>query len=136
MECRYLCQVSFLASLSHTVELLRPNQHNKLHAALTAQQHAEIEECFEMLDRDGSGAIDVQEIIHAFGALGFAISQEAIEELMLEADPDGSGELEFDEVSHALSVHEPIQGCPVVSTMCDPFAPEHAKLHTTRAART
>lgn len=69
-------------------------------AALTAQQKAEIEECFTLMDSDGSGAIDVREIIQAFGSLGFVISKDAIEELMLEADPDGSGELEFDEVRH------------------------------------
>lgn len=64
---------------------------------LTAQQQAEIEECFQMLDSDGSGAIDVDEIIDAFAALGFDIDKTAIEGLMLEMDPDGSGELEFDE---------------------------------------
>lgn len=47
--------------------------------ALTAQQRAEIEECFQMLDADGSGAIDVDEIIEAFGALGFEIDKAAIE---------------------------------------------------------
>ncbi|EFJ49578.1 hypothetical protein VOLCADRAFT_48744, partial [Volvox carteri f. nagariensis] len=64
---------------------------------MTAQQRAEIQECFEMLDSDGSGALDVKEILHAFGALGFTISKDAMSELMSEADPDGSGELEFDE---------------------------------------
>jgi hypothetical protein len=79
-------------------------------AAMTAQQRAEIQECFEMLDRDGSGALDVREIIHAFGALGFTISKDAIEELMMEADPDGSGELEFDEVRVA-SQHHVLPSC-------------------------
>ncbi|KXZ55674.1 hypothetical protein GPECTOR_2g1224 [Gonium pectorale] len=70
--------------------------------ALSAQQRAEIEECFEMLDRDGSGTIDVREIVFAFAQLGFTISKQAIEELMSEADNDGSGVLELDEFTNLM----------------------------------
>ncbi len=62
---------------------------------LTAQQRAEIEECFEMLDTDGSGTIDVVEIIDAFGALGFEINKENIGTLLSQMDATNSSSLEF-----------------------------------------
>lgn len=37
---------------------------------LAAKQKAEIRECFDMMDTDGSGAIDVGEIVDAFSAIG------------------------------------------------------------------
>ena len=50
-----------------------------------------------MIDEDGSGAIDVDEMRTAFNFLGVAMSQKEVEEMFAEVDEDGSGEIEFDE---------------------------------------
>lgn len=47
---------------------------------LTAQQKCELEECFQLMDSDGSGAIDVDEIIEAFAALGLIIDKDTVVE--------------------------------------------------------
>lgn len=39
--------------------------------ALTGQQKLEIEECFRLLDEDGSGGLDADELYEAFHDLGF-----------------------------------------------------------------
>ena len=40
---------------------------------LSAQQAHEIRDCFELLDEDGSGALDVQEFRKAFRLLGLKV---------------------------------------------------------------
>jgi len=40
---------------------------------LTALQEKDIAECFGMLDEDGSGALDVSELVKAFKMLGFQV---------------------------------------------------------------
>ena len=41
---------------------------------LTAMQEKDIAECFSMLDEDGSGALDVSELVKAFKMLGFQVT--------------------------------------------------------------
>lgn len=60
-------------------------------------RQAELRECFALIDEDGSGAIDVDEMRTAFSFLGVAMSQKEVEEMFAEVDEDGSGEIEFDE---------------------------------------
>ena len=45
---------------------------------LTDQQEMEIEECFEMLDEDGSGALDTDELVKAFNLLGFKVGSSRV----------------------------------------------------------
>lgn len=40
---------------------------------LTPQQERDIAECFQLLDEDGSGALDVSELVKAFKLLGFKV---------------------------------------------------------------
>jgi Ca2+-binding EF-hand superfamily protein len=40
---------------------------------LTALQEKDIADCFGMLDEDGSGALDVSELVKAFKMLGFQV---------------------------------------------------------------
>ena len=46
-------------------------QGNFVAGPLTAMQEKDIAECFSMLDEDGSGALDVSELVKAFKMLGF-----------------------------------------------------------------
>ena len=54
-------------------------------------------EVFLMLDDDGSGAIEVEEVQKAFKMLGIEVSVDRAQELIEEVDDDGSGEVEIEE---------------------------------------
>ncbi len=41
---------------------------------LTLAQERDIAECFKLLDEDGSGALDIYELVKAFKMLGFKVS--------------------------------------------------------------
>jgi hypothetical protein len=69
---------------------------------LTEQQKAEIAECFHLLDADGSGALDADELAVAFTLLGYKIKPRDLDGLMAEIDPDGSGQIEFDEFASIM----------------------------------
>ena len=43
---------------------------------LTALQERDIAECFKLLDEDGSGALDISELVKAFKMLGFKVSKD------------------------------------------------------------
>lgn len=60
---------------------------------LTALQKAELLECFELMDGDGSGAIDAPELSAAFKLLGISISNQDLKQMLEEVDRDGSGEV-------------------------------------------
>ena len=59
---------------------------------LTKQERAQLQECFALMDGDGSGAIDVDELYSAFKILGLQVSKQAVAELLAKVDADGSGE--------------------------------------------
>ena len=56
-----------------------------------------IREVFNLFDLDGSGNIDVKELVQVFGTLGQEISELEARELISELDQDGDGELSFEE---------------------------------------
>ncbi|CAG9467653.1 unnamed protein product [Pedinophyceae sp. YPF-701] len=64
---------------------------------LSEQQRREIEMCFKLLDDDGSGALDADELYDAFKELGFKPKKQDIARILMEIDSDGNGLLEFDE---------------------------------------
>eukprot|EP00887_Chlorella_sp_A99_P006580 scaffold3.g6580.t1 len=64
---------------------------------LTAEQQANLRLCFKMMDADGSGAVDAEELESAFKLLGLQISKREVEALLAEVDRDGSGEVEYPE---------------------------------------
>jgi centrin-1 len=74
-----------------------PHRHERRRAAGVDTRQAELRECFALIDEDGSGAIDVDEMHTAFNFLGVAMSQKEVEEMFAQVDEDGSGEIEFDE---------------------------------------
>jgi len=62
----------------------------------------ELEETFNLMDSDGSGAISAGELSHLLQCVGNALSPGDAEAMVEEADTDFSGEIEFDEFSHII----------------------------------
>lgn len=59
---------------------------------LSKHERVQLQECFALMDGDGSGAIDVNELYSAFKILGLHVSRQAVAELLAKVDADGSGE--------------------------------------------
>ncbi|MCO5558313.1 hypothetical protein L7F22_011893 [Adiantum nelumboides] len=64
---------------------------------LTKKQKQELKECFDLIDADGSGAIDAEELVTAFNVLGMRVKKSEVEKMLAEVDADGSGEVEYPE---------------------------------------
>ena len=64
---------------------------------MTQEQNNEINEAFELFDKDGSNNIDTEELKDALRALGFVYDKRKIKELMEQADKDGSGLIDKEE---------------------------------------
>lgn len=96
--------------LAHDEEQLRHAQMSEwcrkhgttLRPKLTQKEREEIHECFALLDADGSGALDVEELYLGFKALGLNMGKDAIRELMREVDNDDSGEIELPEFEEMM----------------------------------
>lgn len=54
-------------------------------------------ECFNSLDKDGSGAIGVEELEDPLIGLGFAETRQEVLDMIAGVDEDGSNMIEFDE---------------------------------------
>lgn len=59
--------------------------------SLTKQERGQLAECFKLMDGDGSGAIDVDELYSAFKILGLHVTKKSVSELLAQVDADGSG---------------------------------------------
>eukprot|EP01018_Ginkgo_biloba_P015986 Gb_28609 [translate_table: standard] len=64
---------------------------------LSKKQKQELKECFDLIDTDGSGAIDADELLTAFNVLGMHVKRSEVEKMLAEVDADGSGEVEYPE---------------------------------------
>ena len=51
---------------------------------VTQAQRAEIKECFRLLDADGSGALDVEEVLAGFRVLNIPTKRSEVEGLLQE----------------------------------------------------
>jgi hypothetical protein len=75
----------------------------KMTAALTDIQVAELRKAFAIFDGDGNGKIDAQELRNLLVAMGNDATEEDAQNLMKLVDLDGSGTIEFDEFANAMS---------------------------------
>ena len=66
------------------------------------QELDEYRAIFALLDEDGSGAIDCDEMEGAFVEMGIKVSRIELEALVAETDVDGSGEIDFEEFACML----------------------------------
>ena len=58
---------------------------------------AEYKEAFDMFDKDGSGTIDVGEIVKIMKNFGYPINKSEAQRMISEIDDNGDGELDFEE---------------------------------------
>jgi len=83
------------SSLATSISLWLRRRGKAVRPKLSAEQKQQLKECFELMDQDGSGAIDADELGAAFKLLGIRMKKSEIEELLAEVDHDGSGEVEY-----------------------------------------
>ena len=77
---------------------------------LSAAEAASYREAFELIDADGSGAIDPEEMLQAVHSIGIAnATAEDVASLFALVDTDGNGELDADEFVGAMSRIGPLE---------------------------
>ena len=64
---------------------------------LSEQDLAAFREVFDLVDKDGSGAIDAREVSELMSLIGMKTSPEEVDLLVSEIDADGNGEVDFEE---------------------------------------
>ena len=64
---------------------------------LTPGQRNDLQEAFDLFDKDGDGTISTDELSSLFRCFGARKNQEQLQEILKKYDEDGSGEIEFDE---------------------------------------
>ena len=69
---------------------------------MSGPSEADIKECFDTFDADGSGAIDKDEIKKVCQQLGVDASGSEIDELIKQADADGDGKIQYSEFKKAV----------------------------------
>lgn len=79
--------------LIQTTEAPMVWQHEK--RELNELQVAQLQECFQLMDTDGSGSIDEAELRESFKLLGLKMSKAAIKDIFSEVDYDCSGSVCF-----------------------------------------
>ena len=70
------------------------------------QDTQQVRQIFNRIDKDGSGLIDLEEFVEAFGELRVGMSREDIVKIFKEADVDESGELDYSEFSTIVGLPE------------------------------
>ena len=69
---------------------------------MSGPSEAEIKECFDTFDADGSGFIDKKEIVKVCEQLGVDATSTEVDELMKQADEDGDGKISIGEFKKAV----------------------------------
>lgn len=70
---------------------------------LTEEQKEEIDNAFQLFDKDHSGSIDVGELKDAMKALGIFLRKHEVREKMTQVDKDGSGAIDRDEFTALMA---------------------------------
>lgn len=70
---------------------------------LTATQIAAFRQVFDMVDRDGGGSIDANELYFSMRDLESGLKLDEIKEILEELDRDGNGEIDFEEFLYMMT---------------------------------
>jgi len=70
---------------------------------LTATQIAAFRQVFDMVDRDGGGSIDADELYLSMKDLESGLKLDEIKEILEELDRDGNGEIDFEEFLYMMT---------------------------------
>ena len=71
---------------------------------LTQRQLEQLKRCFEVIDSERAGEIDVSDLFEAFEMLGIHMTQKKAALLMARVDRDGSGTLDFKEFIETMTI--------------------------------
>ena len=74
-----------------------------IRGTLNSEQLAEMQEVFDLFDKDGDGTINTHEFKVLFRCFGIKLNDEQILGLINEYDADGSGEIDFNEFCEMMS---------------------------------
>ena len=81
---------------------------------LTAMQIAAFRQVFDMVDKDGGGSIDAEELYNSMKDLEANLKLEEIKEILGELDRDGNGEIDFAELCMCNSCSRGIVYCVII----------------------
>ena len=70
-------------------------------------------ECFNSLDSDGRGSINVNELDNSLISLGIADDHEQVEKMVQSVDPNKSGAIEFQEFLQIVKNDKPQNKCSI-----------------------
>ena len=73
------------------------------HQELTAMQIAAFRQVFDMVDKDGGGSIDAEELFNSMKDLDCNLTIDEITEILEELDRDGNGEIDFEEFLYLMT---------------------------------
>ena len=82
----------------------RPLPHSSTrHQDFTPQERDEFHAIFKLVDRDGGGTIDIEEMEMLLNTIGLFPTQSELERMFSDVDVDGSGEIDFEEFLAVMS---------------------------------
>ena len=73
------------------------------HQELTAMQIAAFRQVFDMVDKDGGGSIDAEELFNSMKDLDCNLTIDEITDILEELDRDGNGEIDFEEFLYLMT---------------------------------
>ncbi|KAK9847549.1 hypothetical protein WJX84_004965 [Apatococcus fuscideae] len=83
------------AGLAMTVAVWLRKHGKLVKPKLTKQQRRDLRMCFELMDEDGSGRIDAEELGAAFKLLGVRATPTEVEDLLRMVDRQGTGDIGY-----------------------------------------
>ena len=89
-------RLSPTVSITHLPSNQGPSRSSPVTPAAAAQ-------AFNHFDEDGSGTIDVDEIVHAMTKIGQKLTRKQAEDFVKAADVDGDGEIDYEEFVNILT---------------------------------
>ena len=95
---------------------------DKLHQRSSGGGHEAFRK-FKMLDRDGSGALDRDEIRHFLGAYNILLDDSHLDELFSRYNADGDGSIDFYEFMHQVSPEDFPDQADVKEMFAGPIEP-------------
>eukprot|EP00741_Cyanophora_paradoxa_P008166 tig00001265_g7903.t1 len=99
-----LLDFSIIRWLRHHGTRTKPN--------LTPEQQVELARCFRLLDEDGSGTLESDELARALEMMGIPARQKDIKRALKATNPEGTGEFDFEEFTLLMAGDEPEEDLP------------------------
>eukprot|EP01065_Artemidia_motanka_P041659 TRINITY_DN5425_c0_g4_i1.p1 TRINITY_DN5425_c0_g4~~TRINITY_DN5425_c0_g4_i1.p1 ORF type:complete len:275 (+),score=64.98 TRINITY_DN5425_c0_g4_i1:289-1113(+) len=123
----FMTWLSFHAEKVDENAVLKAKVKSKGKKPLGNSQIASLRNCFNQFDADGSGAIDIQEMVGVFKMFGEDVSEAEVNDMMLNIDEDGSGEIDFEEFIMLMNTNfgNDVTAEDEISEVFERYDPEH-----------